>query len=114
MQLDWQKCQGDVWGTFMNVDLSHSHFDDMKGVYIIWQKSGPVVRVGQGVIRDRLAAHRNNEDITAPSSLFVTWAPVNVAYRDGVERYLADTLKPVVGDAFPDADPIPVSLPWPW
>lgn len=114
MQILWQRCQGDVWGPFMTVDLAHGHFNSMEGVYIVWQKSGPVIRVGQGIIRDRLATHRSDKAITAYSSLYVTWAPVDALYRDGVERYLANILKPVIGDAFPTVIPIPVSLPWPW
>lgn len=114
MQPAWQKCQGDVWGSFMNVDLSHAHFNNMEGVYIIWQGNGPVVRVGQGIIRDRLAAHRRDSAITAHQNLYVTWAPISSVYRDGVERHLANTLKPRVGDAFPNVNPIQVVLPWPW
>ena len=114
MQLAWQKCQGDVWGSFMYVDLSHSHFNNMEGVYIIWQGNGPVIRVGQGIIRDRLATHRNDKVITTHPPLYVTWAPIEALYRDGVERYLANILRPVVGDAFPNVIPIPVSLPWSW
>lgn len=98
----------------MYVDLSHPHFDNMEGVYVIWQEGGPVVRVGQGIIRNRLTAHRNDKTITAHLPLRVTWASVGTYYRDGVERYLANILKPVVGDAFPDVTPVPVSLPWPW
>jgi len=114
MQIAWQKCQGNVWGSLMDVDLSHSHFNNMEGVYIIWQGNGPVVRVGQGIIRDRLSAHRRDRAITAHNSLYVTWAPVSSLYRDGVERYLADILKPVVGDAFPNVSPAQVPLPWHW
>ena len=114
MQLAWQKCQGDVWGPLLNLDLSHPHFNNMEGVYIIWQANGPVIRVGQGIIQDRLYEHRNNTDITEYSSLHVTWAPVGSLHRDGVERYLANILKPIVGDAFPNVAPTQVSLPWPW
>lgn len=114
MQLEWQKCQGNVWGSLLNVDLSHSHFNNLEGVYIIWQGNGPVVRVGQGIIKDRLTAHRNDPTITTYSSLYVTWAPVGTLYRDNVERYLANILKPVVGDTFPNVTPTQVSLPWPW
>lgn len=111
MQIAWQKCIGDVWGPFLTVDLTHSHFNSVEGVYIIWQHGGLVIRVGQGIIRDRIADHRTNRAITAYSNLYVTWAPVLAQYRDGVERYLADTLKPVVGDAFPNANPITVNIP---
>lgn len=86
----------------------------MQGVYVIWQANGPVVRVGQGNIRDRLAAHRQDEDINRYASLHVTWAPVSVFHRGGVERYLANVLRPVVGEAFPNVTPTPVLLPWPW
>ena len=114
MQLSWQNCQGDVWCSFMAVDLSHSHFDEMEGVYIIWQHNGPVVRVGQGIIKDRIADHRTTQAITKYESLRVTWAPVSTLYRDGVERYLANTLEPKIGDTFPDENPITVNLPWSW
>lgn len=98
----------------MNVNLNHSHFDEMEGVYIIWQQSGPVIRIGQGIIKDRIADHRITQAITRYDNLHVTWAPVSTSYRDGVERYLADTLNPIVGDVFPDTNPIAVNLPWPW
>lgn len=112
MQLEWQKCQGDAWCPLMTVNLSHIHFNNMEGVYIIWQGDGPVVRVGQGSIKDRLVDHREDRVITAYKNLYVTWASVLAQNRDGVERYLADTLGPVVGDAFPDTIPITVNLPW--
>lgn len=114
MQLAWQKCQGDVWGTLMDVDLGHAHFNNMEGVYIIWQANGPVVRVGQGIIRDRLTTHRNDRAITAYQALHVTWAPVSTLHRNSVERYLANILNPKVGDAFPNVIPTQVLLPWPW
>lgn len=112
MQLSWQKCLGNVWGSLLWVDLGHSHFDSMEGVYIIWQANGQVVRVGQGIIKDRLSAHRNDPAITRYNNLYVTWAPVLATYRNGVERYLANTLRPLIGDAFPNAVPMAVNLPW--
>lgn len=114
MQPNWQKCVGNVWGTLLEVNLNHFHFNNMEGVYIIWQGNGPVVRVGQGNIRNRLYHHRNDPKIIKYPSLYVTWAPVHALYRDSVERYLANILKPVVGDAFPNVVPTPVVLPWPW
>lgn len=84
----------------------------MEGVYVIWQAQGPVIRLGQGIIKNRIADHRNSRLITRYENLYVTWAPLITQYRDGVERYLAETLKPKVGDAFPDSYPIEVNLPW--
>ena len=116
MWLTWNTCKGNVWCGLGSVDLNHKHFDDMEGVYIIWcgGDEPATIRVGQGVIRDRLRAHRNDEDIQAYKDLvlYVTWALVAPSYRDGVEAYLADILEPLVGERFPDRTQIEVNLPW--
>jgi hypothetical protein len=111
LNIYWNKCDGGNWCSFENVDLDHSHFNGMEGVYIIWQGGGPIVRVGQGVIRDRIADHRNDKAINFYNNLFVTWARVSTQNRDGVERYLAETLNPKVGFTFPDTSSIAVNLP---
>jgi hypothetical protein len=116
LTLDWQKCQGNVWGNFLGVDLQHNHFNDMYGVYVIWHagQNPATVRVGQGCIRDRLQDHRNDNAILAykQDGLFVTWASVSANNCDGVERYLAEILKPLVGDRFPNVSSIKVNSPW--
>lgn len=113
LQLNWIKC-GTSWCPLTNVNLSNV---TAQGVYIIWHEGNPgrVVRVGQGDIAARLAAHRTDPAITYYARngvLRVTWASVQAGSRDGVERYLADLWTPLVGDAFPDADPIAVNSPW--
>ena len=40
----------------------------------------------------------------------VTWAIVPANQMDGIERYLADTLRPTVGKQYPAVLPIPVNL----
>jgi len=88
----------------------------MEGVYVIWHggQTPKTVRVGQGVIKDRLSAHRQDNQIKAYSQhgLFVTWASVPAAERGGVEAYLAAQLNPLVGERFPDVRQIAVNLPW--
>jgi hypothetical protein len=112
------KCtEKSTWCSFSAVNLTHAHFTNLSGVYIIWH-AGPapkVVRIGQGVIKDRLAAHRLDPEIIeyAPLGLYVTWAQVHGNQQGGVENFLADTLSPIVGERFPDTDPIEVNLPWP-
>lgn len=66
-------------------------------------------------IRDRLRAHRADPAMIAAalSGLNVTWAAVHPAYRDGVERYLAEEYRPLIGDRYPNVAPIPVNLPRP-
>ncbi len=116
MKLKWIKCTGDEWCPLKTVDLQNSHFDRLEGVYIIWHAgSNPAnVRVGQGVIRDRLAAHRNDKDVQAFAdlTLYVTWASVSSAQLDGVEAFVANKMDPKVGERFPDRKPIEVNLPW--
>ena len=115
MELNWVKCEGDVWCGLNTVNLDHSHFDDLGGVYMIWYggADGKWVRVGQGLIRDRLRAHRKDAEIQtyATRGLSVTWAQVGSVYRDGVEAYLAQQLNPLVGERFPGATPTSVNLP---
>jgi hypothetical protein len=116
MQVTWQKCNGDDHWCSLEY-LSLETLGDSAGVYIIWHEGNPsrVVRVGQGKIKDRLDAHRKDDEIlayTEKGTLRVTWAKIPSSQRDGIERYLGDTLKPLVGPTFPDVDPISVNLPW--
>jgi len=87
------------------------------GVYIIWHggQTPRVVRVGQGDVAGRLSAHSRDPVITKYAQfggLYTTWAAVPIAYRDGVERFLADRLNPLIGDRHPAVVPVPVNLPW--
>lgn len=114
MEVQWIKCEGDVWCPLMNLDLSKvgGH-----GVYIIWHEGNPsrVVRVGMGSISDRLAEHRREQDILVYAdigTLRVTWAELVLLVQPGIERFLFDTLRPLVGERAPDVDPTPVNLPW--
>ena len=116
MRLSWNKCQGDVWCKLNRVNLEHSHFDQMEGVYIIWHGGTvpKVVYIGQGSIRQRIQHHRDNPDVQQYSNLdlFVTWAPVSLESRNGVESHLASKWKPLVGDKHPAVNPIEVNSPW--
>ena len=113
LNLVWRKCEGNTWCSFEGVNAEAINID---GVYIIWHgETNPrVVYVGQGVVADRIADHRQDHRILHYSQfgLFVTWAAVAWAERDGVERYLADSWNPLVGGAHPVATPIVVNSPW--
>lgn len=114
--LNWTKCQGDVWCKLNSVNLHHSHFNHMEGVYIIWH-GGPnpaVVYIGKGNIKDRLSAQRNDPTIQvyANNDLYVTWANVSAPDHSGIEAYLASRWNPKVGDKHPTASPIAVNSPW--
>lgn len=105
----WTKCVGDQWCRLMDVNLEHPAVRFVEGVYVIW--SGPeTLYVGQGRIVDRLEAHRRDPTISRYYP-FVTWAAVDGLSRNGVERYLATSLRPVFGVRHPTVPPIRVNLP---
>ena len=117
LTLNWfsrDRTNQDYW--LFGVDLSHSHFDDLEGVYIIWRAHGilpKAVYVGQGIIKNRLYAHRKDPRILQYSSkekpLCVSWAEVPWVHRTGVEMYLHNELNPLVGEP-PQGNPIPVRV----
>jgi hypothetical protein len=112
LRVTWHKPIGG-WHSLDDIDLAEVA---EAGVYIIWHEGNPgrVVRVGQGIVSDRIRVHRKDRAVTAyrPQGLRITWAPVPWDLRDGVERHLADKWKPLLGDAFPDVAPIVVNSPW--
>lgn len=115
--LNWQAYDSGDWCSFEDLDLDHPHFNNIEGVYIIWHggNNPAVVYVGQGIIKDRISDHReNNQEILSyrNKDLYVTWAATDEYQRDGIERYLANTLKPLVGDEWPKKNPITVNIPW--
>ena len=80
-----------------------------------WGENPWVVYVGQGDVAERIADHRINPNITRHAqkgNLFVTWATVSEAQRNGVERYLADKFNPLEGEHHPVAKPIIINSPW--
>ena len=112
-KLNWVKCQGEVWCNLEKLNLES--IGNVSGVYCVWHggTNSRWVRIGQGDIKERLANHRKDKEILAYSKfeLFVTWVQVATNQRNGIEAYLANECKPLVGERFPDRTPIPVNLP---
>ena len=119
--LTWFRNNNNNFHQLSTVDLSHSHFSGLEGVYIIWYKPKldiiQTVYVGKGEIRERLRSHQNDAQIRlyGPSSgntLYVSWANVPSDLQDGIEKYLHEKLRPLLGQRSPDATPVPVNMPW--
>lgn len=114
LDLMWAGCKK-AFADLFEIDFRDSYFRNLKGVYIIWHESidTQVIRVGQGVIRTRLGAHRKEHYIRKfkEQGVFATWAVVPKEFRDGVEKFLSLALLPESGDRFPKTRPIEVSLP---
>ena len=115
LTLNWGTCgDNNHWCNLKNLTLPLKR--NPTGVYMIWHDGDPerVVRLGQGDISDRLSKHRKDKDILAyakKGTLRAKWATVSARQLDGVERYLADHWKPLIGEVFPDAEPIEVNSP---
>jgi len=113
--IHWSRGERGSWCKLGEVELDHESFDGIEGVYVIWQDPGnpAVLRVGEGPIRKRLTQERSDQRLSAYGldSLFVTWAPVNAIHRIDVARYLADTLRPMLGERYPVGNQIKVNLP---
>jgi hypothetical protein len=116
--VDWIKRRngdGQQWCDLYRVPVIHEHFNDVAGVYVIWHNGrNPVLRVGQGYIRTELSTLKLDpriRSIAADSPVFASWAQVQRALRDGVERYLIEMLGPQIVIDVPKAEPIEVNLP---
>jgi hypothetical protein len=116
IDVNWVKCQGEVWCPLSTVNLDHVHFNTMNGVYVIWHAGSEpaTVYVGKGFIRERLMSGKNDHNIQtfATLGLYVTWASVPPESIDGVVSYLSQRLQPKVRETYPDIVPIEVNLPW--
>ena len=80
------------------------------GGYIIWAgiANRTILKVGSGIIKDRLRAHLNDPKVQAYKhrGLYATWASfLFVDKQDdkqrGVERFLGLILNPKIGERFP-------------
>jgi hypothetical protein len=120
LTVDWIKVrkegrEPEAWSHLFDVDLTHEHFESAEGVYVVWHHGrNPVLRVGQGVIREELQTLQTTRNLVEAGQntvLYVTWARIDRDRRDGVERYLAEMLDPEMCDRSPETDPIEVNLP---
>jgi hypothetical protein len=117
MPLRWVKSTKGLWCRLDRVRLAHEHFDGLEGVFVvfacIWMNRAQAIRLGQGRLRERLEEMRSDEEVAvyAASGLSVTWATVWPPDMDGVERFLAESLRPRVKTPVPTAPAVRVNLP---
>ena len=112
MIVNWIKPSNGGSYLLSTVDLSHKHFDNLEGVYIIYS-GATVIYVGRGEITERLGEHRRNfRQRSDYKTLKVIWASVSEADQGDVEHYLAHTYNPVVGKHRSENPSISVNLPW--
>ena len=129
--VQWQKCiKNSLWCQFNEKLLNDGrlearlgdHSTSISGVYIIWtgtnNNNRTVLKVGSGIIKDKLAADLKNPEIQAhqPTRLYVTWASTLSAIgpekiQKGIEKFLEIVFKPKLVEYLPDVDLVMVNLP---
>ena len=126
----WQKCiKNSLWCPFNEKLLNDGRLEarlgdysaGISGVYIIWtgtDNNRTVLKVGSGIIKDKLAADLKDPEIRAykPTRLYVTWAstlsvigPEQI--QKGIEKFLGVVFKPKLKENLPDVDLVMVNLP---
>ena len=115
----WARPLRGGWHSFKWANLTILGMSE--GIYILWypettDRPFQVVYVGQGIIRNRIDHHRGKHSRilhqVEPRFMRLTWTVVpSLADRNAIERYLSETLRPEVGEAWPDVVPMRVNLP---
>lgn len=118
LRVHWFKSEHNKWLELNDLDLTDP-LVRQQGVYIVFDPSDTpafgVLYVGQGNVHERLAERKTDQrilELAELDDLYVTWATISggEVRREGVERFLADRLQPLVGE-HPNVPPIPVNVP---
>ena len=117
MQLDWHKCEGNVWCELNKVDLDHQYLKGLEGIFIIWAGKSPktVLYAGSGNISDELKKLKKDIAIQAfaPHGLYATWTEVPGSRQDAVLSYIHTQLNPKMSSRKDFGGPTrKVNLPW--
>lgn len=115
LQVRWVRGTDGNFLDLLRLNLQSSYFlRHQYGVFIVWSAGvtqAPVITVGQGDIRDRLAALKKHPVVSRfaeSGQLKVSWIIINEKYFDGVEAFLYDYYKPIMGERKRDISSIPV------
>ena len=115
VQVDWAKETPDRWFHLDFVDLGKIK---SYGVFVIWKPGvaritpSVTIMVGHGDVASALLRARHDLGVSKHGPhLMVTWAAVDVLYVAGVEAYLVQQLRPLLGTKLPLASVYPVNIP---
>ncbi len=114
--LDWQKCPLGKWHNLLELPLGDNFLIGLEGIFVVWHggQQPAVICVGQGNIKEELSGLQKNPEILQhkEKGIFVSWAEVCFAYREGARRYLMNLWQPEFKDVSFGFLPIKVNLPW--
>ncbi len=116
MEVEWYKCQGDIWCDLNKVDADHKYLKGVDGIMIIWSsKDRNVLKVDIGKISNLIKENKADIAIQAFAhlGLFVTWTDdVPMLKKNQVYSYLVTELKPKFLDEPAKKSPLAINLPW--
>ncbi len=115
MHIIWCKCILQSNCRLNLINLSHQHFDNLVGVYVIWCKNNRTrtICVGKGNIRDKLNEMKSDKKVQEYGpDVYLTWAALPFALLDGVEAFLCTALKPEIYCTSDSINLISVNLPF--
>jgi hypothetical protein len=123
ISVEWGLNTEGKWCSLFNTDFSSL---SNSGVYVIWgynlHNVNIIIKVGKSIdLSQRISSYKypgkDNkviEYLDTFSNMYITWANLPKSQIEGVEVYLGKHLyHPLIADAFPSADPIPVNDPFP-
>lgn len=118
--VDWGRNPRGQFYKFLTFDPEKAGLKGVGGVYVLWH-SGVQPRwvyVGHSIdIAADLDALADNDEVMEYNSrggLFVTWAPIKPEYRQGVLRFLTESMEPLIENpkaARITEEPVPVLVP---
>ncbi len=120
MDPNWAKSASGRFHRLVRLDPEAEELSRVGGVYAIWHSGVRPKWVFVGCTEDLADSFHHvgrNRDIMGfeiNGGLYVSWCLIREEYRDGVVRYLQDTLKPLVDNvavAGTDVPPVPVIAP---
>jgi hypothetical protein len=116
MEVDWYKCQGNIWCELNKIDADHKYLKGVDGIMIIWSgKERSILKVSKGKISMLIKQNKTDIAIQAFAHLgvYVTWTDdVPMLKKNNVYSFLVGKLKPKFVDEEATKSPVEVNLPW--
>jgi hypothetical protein len=102
MDPQWARSPTGRFHRFIHLDPEERGLSGVTGVFVLWHGGVKPEWVYVAKAKDLAAALHEvakDEDVMyyeVRGGLFVTWSPILPQYQDGVVRFLAESLKPVI------------------
>lgn len=117
LEVDWHKCEGNIWCSLYRIDANHKNLSGFTGLYLIWsgkfEGERNVLITGYGDIRKAILHYKEDIAVKAFEHLgvFISWADVPSSKKKSVINYLIKTLSPKMTTKLEKGGETEVNLP---